>query len=350
MCRHCRLIAGLPILLLAMLLTGTYGCSYFGRDAQESPEVKALQDENTRLSDELIIQQKERNQLQTQFQDQKLRIIELQNQIRLLEGPGFEARKPLGSEGGSTAAGTSATTALAFTDIENSPAKGYINDLGMLGVFGVTGGKFNPQGSMTRSEFVRYLVVADRRIIEQYGRIGMPSAGKGTPPSFRDLPASHPDFPYVEGFMMRGVDIGFGRREFRPNDKITRQEMIAIKVMTELGKPDVMPGESDMTFLRDGTQIDRRYWSVIHEDYYHPFSNIKRAFGDIKELQPTMAATRAEAAAMISQFGDFTARAALQARQSGITLKSDAPRGGPHHRGASGGPPGVPPASSLQPR
>lgn len=333
--RCCAAFTLLTVCFLLQLLVA--GCGKSQPGSQASPEMAALKQENSRLQEALAAATQERDKLQAQTQSQGSQIADLQNQIKQVQEPGPVRQRPAAKG----SAGSSAGSPLCFVDIGNSPARSYIDTLGRLGVFGATGGKFNPAGTVTRGEFVTWLVQADNRIMEYYGYKGMPEAEAGYPPSFTDLPASHPDFPSIQGFLMRGIDIGFGAKQFRPNDRITRQEMIAIKALAELGPARQSPGESQMTFYADAKQIDRRYWGVIYQDSRDRFSNLARAYGGAREFHPATPATRAEAAAVLAQFGDFTAQLAAERKAQGYTVGT-LRQGGPRGEGFSGGgpPPG----------
>jgi len=126
--------------------------------------------------------------------------------------------------------------------------------------------------------------------------------------------------------------------------------MAAIKSLVELGPPRVSPQASDMSFFKDANQIDRRYWGVILQDRQCPFSNMARAFGNTDMLRPKTPATRAEMAAMLAQFGDYTSDMALANKAKGLPsgpLRQGGPRGeGFSGGGPPGGGPGGPPGGA----
>ncbi|MBD2326707.1 S-layer homology domain-containing protein [Alkalinema sp. FACHB-956] len=216
-----------------------------------------------------------------------------------------------------------------------------IAQLSALGVFEKTTGKFNPQQPITRAEFLRWLVRANNAIWETQPdkTVREATGGKAT---FSDVPASHPDFRYIQGVVNAGIAVGYDATTFKPDEPLTREQMIAIKIGLDYGgipelkekKPgtNVLYADSNIPPWSDRDRIspkfkpafrlaytDPRYQALENKNY---FKNVERSFGAIKTLNPQAPVTRLEAALCLSLFGTHsiseefrTAEQALQDRQ-----------------------------------
>src|SRR5579864_2326301 len=127
-----------------------------------------------------------------------------------------------------TPAAPAPAAAAAFTDIGGIFAEQTIKDMASLGVFDSTGGEFKPNAPITRAEFVRWLVKANNAYYKDTPDQQIRAAESGTP-TFVDMPATNPDFKYIQGMANAGYVIGTDATHFPPDRPITREEMIAIK-------------------------------------------------------------------------------------------------------------------------
>lgn len=212
---------------------------------------------------------------------------------------------------------TSLPKSVAFEDIKSVFGEKEITQLGQLGVFDTTSGKFNPQAPITRAEFVRWLVRANNAIFARSPDkiLRLPETGKAT---FSDIPPTHPDFRYIQGMTNAGFVIGYDEKNFKPNQILTREEMLAIKAALDhrvaiesyTGGP---PG-----VWTDSNKISKKYWPALNvENVLQNNANVGRTFGTIKTLKPQAPVTRAEAAVCVSAISDnvsgfMTAEEALQ--------------------------------------
>jgi hypothetical protein len=208
------------------------------------------------------------------------------------------------------AANTAAATASAhpvFNDLTETTQRPMIEELAALGVFDGMSNAFDPDQKITRAEYARLLYRAYNTLMPQDKQLHLaPSA----PPFFSDLPSTHPDFKYVQALSNAGFSVGYDDKTFRPEQPITREEMIGIKVGIDCGK-SYEPYRGQMAFVwkfSDSKDVDERFTGYIHQDYYVSGaygSNIQRAFGKVGALHPKYPVTRAEAAGTLWQMGQW---------------------------------------------
>ncbi len=89
-------------------------------------------------------------------------------------------------------------------------------------------GKFNPQKSVTRAEMVALLAKAMK----------LDTTQKVQNPTFSDVPANHWAVSYIEAAYREGIVSGISATAFKPDDKITREQMAvmfvrALKILDE---------------------------------------------------------------------------------------------------------------------
>ena len=196
-----------------------------------------------------------------------------------------------------------------FNDIGDCFAAKYIDDLRQLGVFDGVGQAFKPSEPITRGEFVSWMVRAANAIFPQgkglYTRLD--ETGKS---SFADVPTTHQYFKYIQGLNNTGFLMGYDDKDFRPDQALTREEMIAIKTPFDMQgipikKKDYATAEYVKRFWRwdDSAKVSPRYFLVFANEHYSTGKNIERAFGNLRIFKPEEPVTRAEAAACIWQFG-----------------------------------------------
>jgi hypothetical protein len=239
-----------------------------------------------------------------------------------------------------TPANAPAPTAVGFDDIKGVFGEKEITELAQLGVFESASGKFNPQQTITRAEFVRLLVRANNAIwFDQSDKMVRPAEGGAA--TFPDVPTSHPDFRYIQGMINAGFAVGFDEKAFKPDEPLTREQMIAIKIGVDKGGlEDIILNpkgkrilSADRTALESNTlashvpnwtdrnQISKQFIPAFNSQAYQfshsggsndpwvaetkdPFQNVNRAFGAVKALRPQTPVTRAEAAAAVSLVGN----------------------------------------------
>jgi Protein kinase domain/S-layer homology domain len=206
-----------------------------------------------------------------------------------------------------------------FDDLAGAFGGKEIAQLAALEVFGQTGVAFSPQRPVTRAEFVRWLVRANNALFAETPTKRIRLAEGGGLVSFADVPENHPDFEYIQGMMNAGIAIGVNDTEFRPNDPLTREQMIAIKVGIDL-KGDLK--NSDVDYIpnwSDKDKISPYFKGALNVEYRSNtrVRNVERVYGVIKTFRPQQAVTRAEGVVCMWQIGNGyeprTAAAALDA-------------------------------------
>jgi hypothetical protein len=254
---------------------------------------------------------------------------------------GSSSSQSSASPGASTAASAEATTAaspaagangqaspeanggtpVSYSDIAGIPGEKQITELAALGVFGTPSGTFNPSGSITRADFVKWLVLANNAIFANAaGKQIQPS--QATTSSYPDVPASHPDFAYIQGMYDAGFAVGFPDKTFKPDALLTREQMIAIKESVDRGGLQqyyVSNWDATMPDWKDKAQINKIFRGAIAEDsgldrtavvnWSHPnlvIGNVPRTFGAIAMLRPQQTVTRAQAATILWMVGPHT--------------------------------------------
>lgn len=220
----------------------------------------------------------------------------------------------------SASAAPVAAVTVAFTDLGSAYGAKEINDLAGLGVFETSSGTFNPNGTITRADYVRWLVKANNAIwaSDPSRQIRPSSGGKSAYP---DVASSHADFAYIQGMFDSGFAVGFPDKTFKPDMPITHEQMIAIKESVDRGGVDkyyVDFWDSTMPNWKDRLQVNKQFRGAVAEDSYadrtaksqgqptYVIDNVGRSFGAIAMFRPQQPVTRAEAALSIWKIGAHT--------------------------------------------
>jgi hypothetical protein len=104
----------------------------------------------------------------------------------------------------------------AFTDIKGNWAESHITYLSSKGMINGTGKTtFSPGNSVTKAEFVKFLV-------SLLGKVDLASAKKG---AFKDVAEGQWYTDYINYAAEKGIVSGDDKGNFGPNDKITREQM-----------------------------------------------------------------------------------------------------------------------------
>lgn len=146
--------------------------------------------------------------------------------------------------------------AKTFTDIQAHWAKEPIEELASkLIVAGMTDKTFVPKKALTRAEFT--VLLARMMQIE-------PSEYKGT---FRDVSESQAWFAtYVEAASERGIVFGYPDGTFRPNQHITRQEMVAILYRAlDVEQPEALDQVTNVASFKDEATFNPRFMNMIYK-------------------------------------------------------------------------------------
>ncbi|MGA8534455.1 MAG: S-layer homology domain-containing protein [Candidatus Tumulicola sp.] len=245
--------------------------------------------------------------------------------VEVSAAAGPTASAEAASPGASAMAGQPAPSAsvysVAYTDLNGTFGSQQIQDLAKLGTFGTPVGSFNPTGTITRGDFVRWLVTANNAIwADNPDRIIRPSQNSTS--AYPDVPTTHPDFPYIQGMYDAGFSVGFPDKTFKPDDKLTHEQMIAIKESVDRGGVDkyyVTWWQSTTPNWKDKSQINAIFRGAIAEDSgldrtvvsqwnlpNYAIGNVGRAFGAIAMFRPQEPVARAEAALVLWKIGSHS--------------------------------------------
>ncbi|MCF2971557.1 S-layer homology domain-containing protein [Synechococcus sp. Nb3U1] len=204
-----------------------------------------------------------------------------------------------------------------FVDLETgSLVARSVNLLDQLGVFAdLTGDEFQPQRSIRRGEFARWLVLANNAIYadEPSRQIRLGSASER--PIFLDVPEEDPHFRYIQALGAAGLIDGDAHQEFRPNSLLSRAELIRMKVPLDLPPGQVkgsLPELEEGWGFTDAAQVPPEAIAPLVADRrQNNASTVLRTFGPIRTFNPFEPVSRGEAAIALSAFGERTAQEAL---------------------------------------
>jgi hypothetical protein len=211
-------------------------------------------------------------------------------------------------------ASASPAAGVAYTDIAGVNGETSIRQLGALGVFGATVGAFEPGKPILRRDFIRWLVKANKALWSDTPGKQVHTADSTEQSTFPDVASSDPDFPYVQGMQDAGYSVGFPDKMFRPNSVLTREQMFAIKNVFDRGSVDaglvknlLYARNTALPPWKDRAQISKTYVPAIATG--NP-AGVDDAFtlvyGASSLFHPQLAATRAQAAVLLTVMGDHT--------------------------------------------
>jgi hypothetical protein len=206
-----------------------------------------------------------------------------------------------------------------FTDISGVDGEKEIQQLAQLGILDTRSGGFQPQAAITRGEFVAWLVKTYNELHQKPIRLS-----SETTSAFPDVPTSHQYFTFIQGAHDAGLLAGFEDGNFRPDDILTREQMIVLKTRLDANiVKSSRSSESLRNFIgktrgfTDVNQISERYLFYIAFDLGNGASNFNfaRVYGKTTIFSPQKAVTRSQAAVVLSRFGKGgTVERALQRR------------------------------------
>lgn len=193
----------------------------------------------------------------------------------------------------------------------------FIADIAKLGIFKApnsqeTGILPDPNGTITRSQYARWLVEVNNKLYADNPAQKIRLATENNQPIFTDVPKTHPNFAEIQGLAEAGLISSplSGDNtitKFRPDSPLTREDLIAWKVPLDtrqsLPKANIDAVKERWGF-KDTSKIDPGALPAILEDYNNADnSNIRRVFGYTTLFQPKKTVTRAQAAATLWYFG-----------------------------------------------
>ncbi len=199
-------------------------------------------------------------------------------------------------------------SSINFTDISGVYGETEIRQLAELGVLETTSGEFRPQAPITRGQFVAWLVKTYNELHQEPIR-----SVQNTRLAFPDVSSSHPHFTYIQAAHNADFLAGFDDGNFRPDDILTREQMIVLKTTLD-SNPQARNYPNALRDYRnfigktrgftDVEQISDRYIPYIAFDLGNAASirNFARVYGRTRIYAPQKAVTRAEAALVLSRF------------------------------------------------
>jgi len=133
--------------------------------------------------------------------------------------------------------------------------------------------------------------------------------------AFADVPASNPNFKYIQGLANSGFVIGIDGTHFAPQKPLTREQMIYIKACAD-ERQDIKTNGQALSVLdsfSDGSKINKRFLGAVYEDQSASTTGtFHRVYGTTKLFQPQQAVTRTEAAEALSVMKGEWARSAAE--------------------------------------
>lgn len=192
-----------------------------------------------------------------------------------------------------------------FVDIRGIEGETEIIQLTQLGVITANSNRFNPNAPIQRDEFIAWLVKAYNVLHSTPIRLSSRSS-----PVFSDVSSSNPYFIYIQSAYEAGFIIGFEDGRFKPNDALTREQMIALKSQLDSkGKDSRNPTQlrrylQDTQGFNDVAEMSDRYLTYIAFDAGNAAGgrNFERIYGRTRLYKPKASVTRAEAAILLSKF------------------------------------------------
>lgn len=212
-----------------------------------------------------------------------------------------------------------------FVDLDKIPPglRESVEDLAALGVLtltpsstktnsDITQNQFEPNKTITRREYARWLVAANNKIYANKPGLQIRLAATTDQPAFQDIPKSDPDFPTIQaladaGLIPSPLSGDATAVQFRPDAPLTRENLILWKV--PLDTRQVLPASAIDTVqqtwgFQDTAKIDPKALRAVLADFQNgERANIRRVFGYTTLFQPKKSVTRAEAAAALWYFG-----------------------------------------------
>lgn len=255
------------------------------------------------------------------------------------------------TEAESTPTRQTSSSSKRFTDLDQAPQdlRPYIKDLATLGVFsrntaksnnGAASDRFNPNETVTRREFARWLVAANNLLYANRPGQQIRLASESAQPAFEDVSPSDPDFQSIQALAEAGLipsPLTGDSTEvlFRPDAPLTREDLILWKVPLDIRQ--ALPTASieavkETWGFQDAAKIDPKALRAVLADYQNgEQANLRRMLGYTTLFQPNKPVTRAEAAAALWYFGyqgegisaEEARQTKRQSRQSSATSESE---------------------------
>lgn len=273
------------LVLSASLFAATLSLSGCSTSGPKAEDLAKLQQENATLKADI-------ESLKKQMESKSV-------EIEKAKDSASEPAESTGSTTDSTAAATNTAESnapkVSFTDIADVFGEKEIKRLTELKVI-EDGATFDPTKPISRAQFVDWLVKANNIIKPK--KYMMRKAEKSAKPAFTDVPATNPAFPAIQGMSDSDWSIGFTDKTFRPDQNLTREQMIAIKAPLDYQQKDL---SNYLEKWRDNAKISKDFKATMNLEAFAGH-NWERVFGATKSCDPQKPVTRAEAAVCLYQF------------------------------------------------
>ncbi|MBW4671295.1 MAG: family 10 glycosylhydrolase [Cyanomargarita calcarea GSE-NOS-MK-12-04C] len=181
------------------------------------------------------------------------------------------------------------STPTIFSDIQNNWGRAFIIALAQRGIVSGSNGTFRPDNSLTRAEFANIIVKAFPKVPKKRQYVPFP-----------DVPGNNPAAIAIQKAYETGFINGFPDNLFRLENRISRLEVL-LSLVTGLDiaqkvKPDLVPTLPQI--YQDSVQIPgyaRNQVAIATS------AGLISSFPNVKLLNPSLAATRADVTAFIYQ-------------------------------------------------
>ncbi|MEM8778596.1 MAG: S-layer homology domain-containing protein [Cyanobacteria bacterium P01_G01_bin.49] len=209
---------------------------------------------------------------------------------------------------------TDTTTTAKFKSIPD-PLQSYLKDVSQLGVLKGDNSddkELDATTTINRRTYAKWLVNAYNKFYENTPEKQIRLGVKTSQPAFSDVPVNDPDFAVIQGLAEAGfipspLTPNNTTSLFRPNDPLTREDLIIWKTSLDLGKglPKASIDNIKETWgFQDVAKIDGKAVQALYADFQNgEQSNVRRVFGYTTLFQPKKQVNLAEAAATLWYFG-----------------------------------------------
>ncbi|WP_218082346.1 hypothetical protein [Anthocerotibacter panamensis] len=190
----------------------------------------------------------------------------------------------------------------SFSDVSGVPQEPLISALARLQALPVEAETLQPNSLITRSEYLIWLFQSNNALFfDKPQRQLRPISAEAV--AFSDLPKTHPAFSFVQAFAPF-LPLADGTGRLRPDEPLTREELLAYKSRLDWGESAVMTPEdvAQVWQFSDSDSINPAYCGAIIKDQ-NAESNLRRVWGGTTRLEPRQPVTRAEAAASLWRIG-----------------------------------------------
>lgn len=204
------------------------------------------------------------------------------------------------------------TKSANFSNVPDA-LQSYVQDVSDLAVLDQLDNQdFNATATIDRRTYAKWLVKTHNKFYENNPAKQIRLGLKTSQPAFSDVPVNDPDFPFIQGLAESGfipspLTPNNNTTLFRPNDPLTREDLITWKVSLDLGKglPKASIDNIKETWgFQDTAKIEVQTLQALYADFQNgDQSNVRRVFGYTTLFQPKKPVTFAEAAATLWYFG-----------------------------------------------